>query len=268
MTDHLARLVGMDHLHAGYAVPADPAETLRDAWRSASAASVWLRPGDWYHPAVDALTEAVCELRDVTPAAERLGRARGEAGVGIGEAIDDVACLYRSHDRAPDLELLRAVAVGWAEGYETTPITPDVIDPESGLATTQYLTHRLRETYGLAERTGVPAAQSHGLLVVDVALDDLTGWQRFARSAAMGRALTQTFGDGHPMASLGNGLFVVLGERDADDEWLRTELRHRIERTGLSLGVSAILRRPPRLWTEPLPTTHAAAVDLLSTLQR
>ncbi|WP_255371887.1 hypothetical protein [Cellulosimicrobium sp. CUA-896] len=249
-------------------MPTDAAETLRDAWRETSVASVWRRPGDWYHPAVDALTEAMCDERDVTPAAERLGRARGESGVGIGETIDDVVCLCRAQDDAPGVDLLRAVAVGWAEGYETTPLAPDVLDPESGLPTTQYLTHRLRETYGRAERTGVPVPRSHGLLVVDVALDDLTGWQRFARSAAMGRALTQTFGEGHPMASLGNGHFVVLGERDADDEWLRTELRHRIERTGLSLGVSAILRRPPRLWTEPLPGTHAAAVELLSTLQR
>lgn len=255
----------MDLLH-GYATPAPDA--LREHWRAASLESVWLRPGDWYHPAVDALTEAVCERRDVTPAAERLGRARGEAGVGIGEAIDDVACLYRAHAREPDLELLRAVAVGWTEGYESVPVTPEVLDPESGLATTQYLVHRLRETYGVAQRAGVPPAETHGLLVVDVALDELTGWQRFARSAAMGRALTQTFGDGHPMASLGNGLFVVLGERSSDDDALRSELRHRIDRTGLALGVTAILRRPPRLWFEPLPRTHAGVVDLLHTLER
>ncbi|WP_251149936.1 hypothetical protein [Cellulosimicrobium sp. Marseille-Q4280] len=259
------RLMYMEHIQ-GYAAPAP--ELLREAWRERSVETVWLRPGDWYHPAVDALTEAVVERNDVSPAAERLGQARGEAGVGIGEAIDDVACLYRSHDREPDLELLRAVAVGWAEGYAATPVSPEVLDPESGLATPQYLTHRLRETYGAAQRSGVPVGDTHGLLVVDVAVDDLTGWQRFARSAAMGRALTQTFGDGHPMASLGNGLFVVLGERLVDGEAVRAELRRRIERTGLSLGVSAILRRPPRLWTEPLPGTHAAAVALLDTLQR
>jgi hypothetical protein len=147
-------------------------------------------------------------------------------------------------------------------------VAPEVLDPESGLATTQYLVHRLRETYGAAERAGLDATRTHGLLVVDVALDDLTGWQRFARSAAMGRALTYTFGEGHPMASMGNGLFVVLGERDADDDVLRTVLRHNIERTGLALGVTAILRRPPRVWLEPLPRTHSAAVQLLDALQR
>lgn len=260
-----ARLIYMDHL-PGYAVPATDA--VRERWRRASADSVWLRPGDWYHPAVDALVEALCEERDATPAAERLGRVRAEAGVGIGEAIDDVVCLYRAHDREPVVDLVRGVAVGWSEGYEANPVAPEVLDPESGLATTQYLVHRLRETYGAAERAGLDATRTHGLLVVDVALDDLTGWQRFARSAAMGRALTHTFGEGHPMASMGNGLFVVLGERDADDDVLRTVLRHNIERTGLALGVTAILRRPPRVWLEPLPRTHTAAVQLLDTLQR
>ncbi len=265
MTRALHRLLYMDHLH-GYAVPA--AETLRERWRQASTETVWRRPGDWYHPAVDALTEAVCEGRDVTPAAERLGRVRGETGVGIGESIDDVACLYRAFDRDPGLEPLRAVAVGWAEGYEASPVAPEVLDPESGLATTPYLVQRLRETYGAAQRAGVAASSTHGLLVVDVALQELTGWQRFARSAAMGRALTHTFGDGHPMASLGNGLFVVLGERGTDDDSLRVVLRHNIERTGLALGVTAILRRPPRVWLEPLPHSHAAAVEVLHTLQR
>ncbi|WP_229242848.1 hypothetical protein [Cellulosimicrobium marinum] len=257
----------MDQLH-GYTAPTAGPESLRDRWRSESLATVWLRPGDWYHPACDALSEALCDGLDVTPAAERLGRVRSEAGVGIGEAIDDVACLYRAHDRAPDLELLRAVAVGWAEGYDATPVSPEVLDPESGLATPQYLAQRLRETYGAARRSGTDVARTHRLLVVDVAVDDLTGWQRFARSAAMGRALTQTFGEGHPMASLGNGVFVVLSERDGDDDGIRAELRHRIERTGLALGVSAILRRPPRLWTEPLPPTHPHAVELLHSLQR
>ncbi|QJW38234.1 hypothetical protein FIC82_004870 [Cellulosimicrobium protaetiae] len=255
----------MDHLQ-GYAAPAH--DTVRERWRRTSADSVWLRPGDWYHPAVDALVEAMCEERDGAPAAERLGRARAEAGVGIGETLDDVACLYGVHDREPEVRLLRAVAVGWSEGYEATPVTPEVLDPESGLATAQYLVHRLRETYGVARRAGSDATRTHGLLVVDVALDDLTGWQRFARSAAMGRALTQTFGDGHPMASLGSGIFVVLGERGADEGELRTVLRHNIERTGLTLGVTAILRRPPRVWLEPLPQTHAAAVELLNVLQR
>ena len=260
-----ARLIYMDHLQ-GYAVPATDA--VRERWRRASADSVWLRPGDWYHPAVDALVEALCEERDATPAAERLGRARPAAGRASGEATDDAGGPYRAHDREPVVDLVRGVAVGWSEGYEANPVAPEVLDPESGLATTQYLVHRLRAPPAPPLPPGRDATHTHGRLGADGALDDLPGWQRFARSAAMGRALTHTFGEGHPMASIGNGLFVVLGERDADDAMVRTVLRHNIERMGLALGVTAILRRPPRVWLEPLPRTHTAAVQLLDTLQR
>ncbi|MBD8079834.1 hypothetical protein [Cellulosimicrobium arenosum] len=255
----------MDDLHGHTAAPA---RGLRDAWRATSAERVWLRAGDWYHPAVDALVEAVLERRDVSAAAERLGRARGDAGVGMGETLDDAGCLYRAHGVDPDHTLLRSVAVGWSEAWDSLTIAPEVVDPESGLATSQYLVHRLRETYGAAQRSGTSCATSHALVGVDVALDGLTGWQRIARSAAMGRALTQAFGEGHPMATLGNGVFVALAERPVDGVALGHELRFRIERTGLSLGVSAILRRPPRIWVEPLPATHAAAVRLLDEMHR
>lgn len=267
----LGALMSMDVLH--HAAPPS-ADSLREQWRTASARSTWLRPGDWYHPAVDALVEALCEHRDVAPSAERLGRARGEGGVSIGETLDDVACLYRARGLDPDLELLRAVSVGWVDGYESMPVYPQVYDPESGLATVPYLVHRLREVYGASARSGaaLPLAATegrrHGLLVIDVAVDGLGVWQRVAQSAAMGRALTETFGEGHPMAALGTGEFVALTTRSPDEGDLHAELRARIDRAAEALGVSAILRRPPRIWMEPLPPTHTGAVNLLRDLQR
>ncbi|MCZ2265173.1 hypothetical protein IRJ14_21610, partial [Isoptericola sp. QY 916] len=83
-----------------------------DRWRATSLAEVWLRPDDWYHPAVDALVEAFDEGRSPHAAAHRLGAARGRAGVGLGETLDDVECLYRSAHRPPDPDAIRAVAVG------------------------------------------------------------------------------------------------------------------------------------------------------------
>ena len=75
---------------AGVPTDALPA-ALRERWRDESVGSVWLRPSDWYHPAVDALATAML-VRRPTPsvAAEELGRARGYDGVGIGETIDDL----------------------------------------------------------------------------------------------------------------------------------------------------------------------------------
>ena len=42
---------------------------LRERWRHESLGSVWLRPADWYHPAVDDLAGAVLGDRDPTLAA-------------------------------------------------------------------------------------------------------------------------------------------------------------------------------------------------------
>src|SRR6478735_5498399 len=106
---------------------------LRDRWRDESVGSVWLRPADWYHPAVDAL------------------------------------------------------------------------DPESGLPSRQYLAIRLAETYRDAalptQRARTVADLRHHLVLVDVAVGTVDPFTRAARSAAVGAALTTTYGEGHPMAT-------------------------------------------------------------------
>ena len=53
------------------------ATTLREQWRTETIESVWLRPGDWYHPAIDALTEALVAGMPAAAAAYRLGQVRG-----------------------------------------------------------------------------------------------------------------------------------------------------------------------------------------------
>ncbi|MCV2393022.1 hypothetical protein OEB99_01755, partial [Actinotalea sp. M2MS4P-6] len=77
------------------------AAELREQWRAATADSVWLRPGDWYHPAVDALTEALVAGADPTAAAARLGSVRGSTGVGIAESLDDLGVVYGLLDVEP-----------------------------------------------------------------------------------------------------------------------------------------------------------------------
>ena len=49
--------------------PQSPAlpPALRERWRQESVESVWLRPSDWYHPAVDALAEALLARVDELP---------------------------------------------------------------------------------------------------------------------------------------------------------------------------------------------------------
>lgn len=242
---------------------------LREEWRSVSAETVWLRPADWYHPAVDAVVESVLTGVDPEPAAARLGSVRGECGVGIAEAIDDLACLYRSlGPTEPPLGLVRALCEGWVAAQDASPVHAQCLDPETGLPTPEYLRVRLAETYGTAARTGQQPSRTHALLLVDVAVASLDPWSRIARSAVVGQALGITYGDGHPMASLGDGAFAVLVERDQDLGAGVSRLQDQLASHARQLKVESLVRQPPRVWLEPLPETHAGALELLSHVGR
>ena len=251
--------------HQSAATPLD----VRERWQTTSVASVWLRPADWYHPAVDALIEALLAGADAVPAAERLGGARAAAGVGISETIDDLACLFRTLDAGePTLELVRALCEGWAADHVAAPALTHCLDPDSGLPTAEYLGVRLAETYGAAQRAGRRAADTHALLVADVEAQPLAPWSRIVRSAVVGEGLSLVFGDGYPMAALGGGVFVVLVERDADLGAEALELRLRLAEHARSHGVQDLVREPPRVWLERLPDTRLQARELLEHLAR
>ncbi|MGV8978911.1 MAG: hypothetical protein ACOH17_12780 [Cellulomonas sp.] len=242
---------------------------IRESWRHQSEQSVWLRPSDWYHPAVDALVESVLTGADASSAAERLGTVRGFGGVGISETIDDLACLYRSTGSAePPLAVVRALCEGWAEAQAGVPTSGSCVDPESGLPTRDFLGTRLAETYGVAGRAGDAADRTHCLLLVDVAVAEISPWTRMARSAAVGSALADAYGAGHPMATLGGGLFAILADRGpALGAQVRAVRAHVAHQAGL-LQVDDLVRQPPRLWVEALPATHERAVQLLTELSR
>ncbi|MBL0887774.1 hypothetical protein [Myceligenerans indicum] len=246
----------------------NPVRGLRERWRSESLATVWIRPGDWYHPAVEALVEAVVDRRPVEGPAERLGAARAAVGAGIAETLDDVAALYAVAALPIAPQVMRAVAVGWVAEHERVPLRVTAHDPATGLPTGEYLGERLRETYGTAHREGDDVSTSHCLLMLDVGLDDLDTWQRLARSAAIGRTLHQVFGDGHPMAALTDATYAVLCERSRATADMGQALRRVVEHNAEVLGLTAEVRRPTRVWLEGLPDTHDAALMLLSHLGR
>ncbi|MBO3083047.1 hypothetical protein [Cellulomonas fengjieae] len=250
---------------------------LRDRWRDESVRSVWLRPSDWYHPAVDALAEALLTggpaadgVPEVQAAALDLGHARGYDGVGIGETLDDLACLFRMLGATePPLVVVRALCDGWADAQAGVATSGSALDPESGLPTRQYLGIRLAETYRDAalptQRTRTAAGTGHHLVLVDVAAGDVDAFTRAARSAAVGAALTTTYGDGHPMATLGGGVFAVLARADEDAWRPLEELQREIARRCERLELRSATRQPVRVWIEPLPATHEQA---LRTLER
>ncbi|MCL3859732.1 hypothetical protein [Actinotalea sp. K2] len=249
-------------------VQATPAATLREQWQAATTVAVWLRPNDWYHPAVDALTEALCAGTCPRAAGYRLGEVRGASGVGIAETIDDVTVLYDLVAAEPGLDLVRSLCEGWADAAHAAPVQATCMDPESGLPTLEYLSVRLGETYGAARRHGLPVHETHCLVMVDVAVADLAPWRRMARSAAMGRALTSALLPGHPMAALGGGAFALLLERDGDLGERVRRLRDEVNSHATLLQLMDLLRQPPRIWIEPLPETHERAAEMLTHLRR
>jgi hypothetical protein len=244
-------------------------DVLLRQWESSSVDSVWLRPGDWYTPAAEALVEALDARLDTAPAAYRLGQARSAAGVGITEAIDDMAVLFRSagFESAP-IRSIRALCEGWTEGDSAPTTVPTMKDPESGLGTAEYLTQRLAEVYGAAQRVGSYVMDTHALVVVDVAVADPDPWQRMARNAAVGQALTGAYGEGYPMARLADGLYAVLVERGtALGDGIAT-LRDHISDRAVAMKVGNLMRQPPRVWIESLPADHGYITALLESLQR
>jgi len=242
---------------------------LLQTWQATSIASVWRRPGDWYTPANEALVEALEAGLDTAPAAFRLGQARCAAGVGITEAIDDMAVLFRAAGfETTPIRSVRALCAGWTDSTPGTIAAPTMTDAESGLGTAEYLSQRLAEVYGRARRTGMPVTTSHALVMVDVSVSDDDPWQRIARNAAVGEALTCAYGEGHPMARLGDGLYAVLVERGADLGPNLASLRDHIGRKARALRVATLMRQPPRVWIEPLPASLRYAHELIASLQR
>jgi hypothetical protein len=234
-----------------------------------SVETVWLRPGDWYTPAVDALAEAIQAGLDTAPAAFRLGAARAASGVGITEAIDDLAVVFRAagYEETP-IRSVRSLCEGWTGGNPANPASGGMTDPESGLGTAEYLSQRLFEVYGASKRTGESVTETHALVVVDVSVVDSDVWQRIARNAAVGAALKGAYGEGHPMAHLRDGVYAVLVRRGEALGVGIASLRDHISERALSMRVGNLTRQPPRVWVEALPETHVYAVELLNTLQR
>ncbi|GAB4086627.1 hypothetical protein GCM10028784_32570 [Myceligenerans cantabricum] len=246
----------------------NPIRSLRERWRDESLATVWIRPGDWYHPAVEALVEAVAAGRPAGGPAERLGAARAAVGAGIAETLDDVMVLFGVASMPVPPHIMRAVAVGWVAETERVPLQVTAHDPATGLPTGEYLGERLRETYGATQREGSQVSSTHCLLMLDVGIDDLDTWQRLARSAAIGRTLHQVFGEGHPMAAISDATYAVLCERGPATADMGHALRRVVERNAEVLGLTAEVRRPTRVWLERLPDTHEAALMLLTHLSR
>jgi len=228
---------------------------LREAWRRRSLAAGWRIPGDWENEAVDEVL-AACRNRApahgeaglaavggdaLTAACAGLGRSRARAGVGIAETIDDLAALFAVLGGAegggpgepagdPPLQLIGAVAEGWAEESVSQFAQVGCEDPLSGLATLSYLRTRLAEVYREAEQGGTSPAETHRLLVVGLPRRP-DPWRRIALPILVGRDLRAAFPGGETLslARPGPAIALVPARRDLPLRYAR--LRRNMQAT-------------------------------------
>jgi hypothetical protein len=264
----------------------DPA-ALRGAWRSAALGAGWAQPQDWWCLEVDAVCEAIAERRDLIGSFARLARARAEAGVGLGETLDDAAALYSVlNEKAAPAAVVRTLAEAWVEvGLEPLQLAT-CEDPLTGLASAAHLRTRLAEVYRDAERRGQSVHATHALVVVPTGLDGVVRWDGLRRRLALGECLRSVFSGGETLAVLGSSVVVGLVARSTLLAAMVESLRRRlgevttgtVSRGGPRGGGTWGARHtgigvvgdgePPRVWVEGLPDRLPEAYAVLEDLAR
>jgi hypothetical protein len=243
--------------------------SLRDAWRSRSQASCWWRPDDWWCPAVDALVETVVAELDPLPAAERLGRARADAGVGIVETVDDIAALYSVLTaQEPPLMILRSLMAGWVDTSLAPVRSGSCEDALTGLATPAYLRTRLTEIYRAGRLDGSGPGSSHALVIIDAGGVTADLWSRVTRMCVLADGLRSVFPGGETMTLTGPGTVVVLCERTTDFSGRLAKLHALMGELPPSqeTGPDRQDEPPPRMWVEALPPQLQQGLALLDEL--
>jgi hypothetical protein len=253
---------------------------LRARWRTASIAAGWRFPSDWGVPEVDEVCLSAVRRGDLATALSGLGRARAEAGAGLDETLTDLAALHAvltnadvrdgliaTDPNAAPTKLVRAAALAWAEASFGELRNAETTENLTNLATLAYLRTRLGEVYRQAVRLGVPAAETHALLVVTLDLSAVTGWARLMAMVLVADALREIFDGGESIALLGPSVAAVLAERDTgfgdralSAGWLITE------RLAVDPQLKSTNRPVVRL--ERLPATQQEAKSLLQTISR
>jgi len=237
---------------------------LQNRWFVQSGCGGWIFAGEWHEPAVEALCEACVRGDNVWPAAERLGSARAEAGVSLGETLADIDGLTTVLPSLPADVLHRAVSLGWADRMMAPE--PSVLDPLTGLVSIEYLRTRFGEVYRAGEVAGRSVSADQALVVVRLDLTGRVGWHRVTPLILAGDALRTVFAGGQTLVRLADHMAVALTDRDP-------LLARRVQLLSglISERLSSAQRMPSpcsRIWIERLPDSLPAAIDLIGELGR
>ncbi|HEX3778264.1 MAG TPA: GGDEF domain-containing protein [Pseudonocardiaceae bacterium] len=263
------------HDHRG-----EPIRALRSRWRTASLTAGWAFPNDWPLAEIDVVCRAVLDGTDLSTALARLGRARAQAGAGLGETLCDLAALHAvlSVPSAPDgiispdpdatpARLLRVTALAWADVVLDQLAHTEVSDSLTGLSSPAYLRARLREVYREAAAEEVPVRSKYVLVLLSPDVSATSGWSRLAAMVLLADALRSVYDGGQTLAAIGPTTLGVLAERDGRAAARLAELRWSAA-ARLSVDPQLCEIGAPSVWLEQLPPTHEAACRLLAELAR
>lgn len=205
------------------------------------------------------LVDAVRDGRsDIDVVALEVGASAAQVGVPLHEVLDHVE---RAHAPArPDVDVVRTVAVAWAEAMLVRRADRSCEDPLTSLATVPYLRSRLAELRREAERAGRPLAAVAALVVVELGR---TGrghaLEQSLHALEVAEVLRTAFTGEETVVQLSGRRFAVLARRDRVDVTTTPLVAHLLDRV---LGEDEAVR----LWVEHLPSREAYLGPLLASL--
>ncbi|WP_235926403.1 GGDEF domain-containing protein [Actinokineospora pegani] len=248
--------------------------SLRDRWRSASAAAGWRYPGDWAVPEVDTVCAAALAGQDLAEALSALGRARARAGATLPETLADLAALHAvltvphelvsPNPDATPAALLRRTAESWAEAA-TAPAECGA-DPLTGLSTAAYLRVRVGEMYREARRAGTTAGDRFSAVVISLDLSATSGWSRLMASVLLAECLREVFDGGETVAALGSSVVLVIARRGDGVGHRAAAARHRV--ASALMADPALVGIGVRVRGQVLPGSEEEAREMLRELAR
>jgi hypothetical protein len=122
------------------------ATPLYSSWQERSTLSAHVP--EWDSPAVERVCIALDTGKDPAEFLRQLGNERARAGADLEATFADIddMCSALGLVQAP-VEMVRAVSVGWADGFQTTVALRTCVDSLTGLPTADYFTVRLGEIF-------------------------------------------------------------------------------------------------------------------------
>jgi hypothetical protein len=215
----------------------------------------------------DAVVDALRGSGSVIAAVQEIGTRAAREGSSLDDVLIDLEATYlASHDLPvePPFDVVRALAVSWADASLRYLHAVSCEDPLTGLASLAHVRTRIIEIYREAARRGALGSPGGALLVVELDWRDThaSHLDRMLRLIDITEILRSVFAGDETIGQLTGSRVVAVVRRDEQMGAYVAGLMGLIqpwqERTGLTA----------RLWLEGLPSSPESAEVLLDELAR